>query len=425
VTRAADSSNAFDPGQRLRRLIALRWVAMAAELALVLLTRQWLGAANPVEPVLVVCAAQLGLNLATLAYSGPRASVSDLQLFGQLLFDVGALTAIAFFAGGSANPLISLYLLWIAVGAAMLEARLAAALAAICIASYSFVNFVHAEVHIHDHERALEAHLIGMWVVFVFSAATITWSVVRLTAAVRRRDAALAQAREAALRNERVVALGNLAAGAAHELGTPLATMLVLAGELERDSALPSALRPDLALLQDQIRECKRIITQLAAQAGSSRAESVAPGRVDAWLERLLQRWRLQRPMVEPRLQLSGARPGPDVAIDATIEQALLSLFNNAADASPDRVEIEASWDERGLELRILDRGKGIPAELSGTLGREPVSSQGGMGVGVVLAFAAIERGGGRLALQPRDGGGTLARVTLPLAGPPATKKPD
>jgi two-component system sensor histidine kinase RegB len=416
-----------DAGNRLRRLIALRWVAVLAELALVLLTTQWLGAGTNLQPVLAICTAQLGLNLASIAYgSRAGAAASDRQLFAQLLFDVAALTAIAYFAGGSTNPLISLYLLWIAAGAAMLEAPLATVLAGLCIGAYSLVNFVHAEVHIHVHEKALQIHLIGMWVVFVVSAVTICWSVLRLTTAVRRRDAELAAAREAALRGERVVALGNLAAGAAHELGTPLATLAVLTGELLREAQLPAALRPELELMQSQIQDCKRIITQLAAQAGSSRAEALVAGPLDEWLGRLVERWRLQRPLVAPRLELRGAVPGPRVAMDATLGQALLNLFNNAADASPDQVEICALWEGGTLVLRVLDRGGGIASEVQLRLGRELVTTrEDGMGVGLVLAYAAIERCGGELDFAARPGGGTVARVRLPLdalrAGAPGT----
>lgn len=416
----------IDHGNRLRRLIALRWVAVLAELALVLLSLRWLGAGTALEPVLAICTAQLGLNLALIAFGrhpatpggAPRwLAASDGQLLAQLLFDVAALTGIAYFAGGSANPIVTLYLLWIAAGAAMLDARRAAALAALCIGAYSLVGIVHTEVHIHDHEKALQIHLIGMWVIFVFSAITICWSVLHLSAAVRRRDAELAAAREAALRSERVVALGNLAAGAAHELGTPLTTMAVLAGELLREPQLPAALRPDLALVQAQIQDCKRIITQLAAQAGTSRAEGLSALPVDEWMTQLIERWRLQRPVIAPGVRLTGPRPGPRIAADATLGQALLNLCNNAADASPDRVEIDARWDARNLEVQVLDRGGGIAGELQQRLGRETIPTRdGGLGVGLMLAAAAVERCGGSLRIGARPGGGTVAAMHLPLA---------
>ncbi len=203
---------------------------------------------------------------------------------------------------------------------------------------------------------------------------------------MRRRDAELAAAREAALRSERVVALGNLAAGAAHELGTPLTTMAVLAGELLREPQLPAALRPDLALVQAQIQDCKRIITQLAAQAGTSRAEGLSALPVDEWMTQLIERWRLQRPVIAPGVRLTGPRPGPRIAADATLGQALLNLCNNAADASPDRVEIDARWDARNLEVQVLDRGGGIAGELQQRLGRETIPTRdGGLGVGLML----------------------------------------
>lgn len=406
-----------DAGQRLRRVVALRWVALITELALIFLTRRWLGAASDIEPVLAICALQAGFNLATIAATRQDPLINDWRLFLQLLFDIGVLTAIAYLAGGSTNPLITLYLLWIAVGAVMLGARLAALTTALCIAGYSWVNFVHAEVHIHDHEKALQVHLVGMWLVFVFSAIAISWSVVRLTAAVRERDARLAQAREAALRSERVVALGNLAAGAAHELGTPLATMAMLTGEMLSGEGLSGALRADLELLLAQVRECKRIITGLAAQAGTSRAEALTAQSLRTWIEELVQRWRLQRPQVEPAVSLDGDEPPPIVIVDATIGQALINLFNNAADASPRDVQIDARWQGATLAVHVLDRGPGLPREVLANLGQPAVSSRAdGLGVGLVLAVAAIERSGGMLAFDARPGGGTCARVQLPLA---------
>jgi two-component system sensor histidine kinase RegB len=406
-----------DPQERLRRIATLRWVAIGAQFGLVLLTRSWPGGGAALAPVLAICLAQGALNLATITLAPRAGTPSDARLFAWLLLDMAALTGIAYFAGGATNPLISLYLLWIATGAAMLEGRWAAWLAAAGIGAYTLVGFIHAEVHVHDPQQALELHLVGMWVVFVFSAVTICWSVVRLTAAVRRRDAQLAAAREEGLRNERIVALGNLAAGAAHELGTPLTTMAVLAAEVRRDPGLPPALGEDLDLLRSQVGECRRIIGQLAAQAGSVRAEGAGPTPLDDWLERLIQRWRVQRPMVAPILCSEVPRPGPRVVIDATFDQALLNLFNNAADASPGAVSIDARWQAGELELQVLDRGPGIPEERLAGLGRESFSTRTeGLGMGLLLARAAIERSGGRLDFEARDQGGMRARVRLPLA---------
>jgi two-component system sensor histidine kinase RegB len=164
------------------------------------------------------------------------------------------------------------------------------------------------------------------------------------------------------------------------------------------------------------VQECKRIITLLAARAGSSRAEAAQAVTLDAWLEALTARWQAQRPLAKPRVDLPGERPGPRIVPDATLEQALLNLFNNAADVSPAEVEISARWSRNVLELEVQDRGPGIPDDIARRLGHETVTTRAdGHGIGLVLAFAAIERSGGTLAYAARDGGGTCARVGLPL----------
>jgi len=347
--------------------------------------------------------------------SGRR--ITTRTLLAHLLIDVAALTIVVYFAGGGTSPLITLYLPLIAVGATILPARLAGTLAAVSIGCYTLASLIHRDVPIQDHERAFQMHLVGMWMIFVLSAAIIAWFVARISAAIQRRDAALAQAREDALSYERVVALGNLAAGAAHELATPLATMAVLAGELGRNPQLPTDAGADISLMRTQLEECKRIIARFAARAGSPRAEAAEGVPLQQWISQLIDRWCLQRPSVAPRVDLQGERPGPRIAIDATLEQALLNLFNNAADASLSEVAIDAHWAAEELRLEVLDRGPGIAPEIGQRLGCDPVTTRGeGHGFGVVLAQSAIERVGGSLAFSRRHDGGTAVQVRLPLA---------
>jgi signal transduction histidine kinase len=135
-----------------------------------------------------------------------------------------------------------------------------------------------------DAERAARLHLAGMWLTFVVSAAMIAWFVARMTASIRERDSRLAAAREQALRDERVVALGALAAGAAHELGTPLATMAVLVGELEHDPSLDADARADLALVREQVALCKGIISGMAATQRRGAPESLQAQDAGDWL---------------------------------------------------------------------------------------------------------------------------------------------
>jgi two-component system sensor histidine kinase RegB len=139
---------------------------------------------------------------------------------------------LLYLSGGAANPLISLLLVPVTVAALSLSGTLTAAVAALSIALYTFLVWFYLPLSVADAERATRLHLAGMWLTFVVSVAMIAWFIARMTASVRERDRHLAAAREKALRDERVVALGALAAGAAHELGTPLATIAVVIGDL-------------------------------------------------------------------------------------------------------------------------------------------------------------------------------------------------
>jgi two-component system sensor histidine kinase RegB len=245
----------------------------------------------------------------------------------------------------------------------------------------------------------------------------IAWFVARMTASIRERDSRLAAAREQALRDERVVALGALAAGAAHELGTPLATIAVIVGELERDDSLDAEARRDLSVVMEQIEVCKGIISTLAERTGTRRPEQV--GVVDArvWLEGLRARWHAMRPQASSRLTLAGCSGVPLIVTELTLEQALVNLLNNAADASDAEIQIGLVWDRATLTILIADGGPGFPADVLHQAGRVPLpASDGGAGIGLLLAFSAIERLGGRVVLDNPAGGGGRVRIELPIA---------
>jgi two-component system sensor histidine kinase RegB len=396
----------------LRRLLLMRWLAVAGWLALILGADPLLDIALPLAPMLAILGLLAGFNLFVQRRPGKG---GDSELFAQFCVDITALTLLLFFSGGAANPLVSLYLPTIAIAAVVLSGRLLWRIVALCVAAYSLLVFWNLPLPVPDAERATRLHLAGMWLIFVASAALIAWFVARMAAAIRSRDRALAAAREEALRNERVVALGSLAAGAAHELGTPLATMAILAGELERGPTLGADAREDLALLREQIEHCKGIITGLAARAGETRAEGGAVLALDAWLEQVIERWRRLRPHAGAKVSLHGTA-APYVAGEATLEQALLNLFNNAADAGDGRIEITAEWDAAQLRLEVRDHGAGFDEAVLLAAGRAFITTRAeGTGIGLFLAHAAVERLGGRLVLANLAGGGAVTRVELPL----------
>jgi len=406
----------------LRRLQWLRDIAIAGLALVAALARPLFHTLVPLVPAFGLLGLWTLISVLTWRRLRHPAPVSHREFLVHIGIDLAMLTALLAVSGGPANPLTALYLPSVAVAAAVLPARHAWLIAALSVAAYSLLWNFSVPLTVEDVDRAMQMHLTGMWLTFAVSAVLIAGFVARITAALRERERQLAAAREQALRDERIVALGNLAAGAAHELGTPLATMAVIAGELAKDATIPEDLREDVRLLSDQISACKAIISGLAERAGLTRAEGGSALAVDRWIKQIVARWRTLRPQAAPRLTLAGSTDqanhsaAPQIFGETTLDQALLNLFNNAADASPDDVEIIARWTAEHLQVDILDHGPGIDAALLQQAGREFFSTRPeGAGIGLFIAHAALNRYGGSITMEKRVGGGTLARVELPL----------
>jgi len=368
-----------------------------------------------------------GLLLVLLAASlfgwrrSRRAHITEAELFLQLLLDVATLSGLLYLSGGSTNPFVSLYLLPLVIAATTLPPRYAwsmAAVTAICYGLLFFFSLPIAATHSRHAEADFHLHVIGMWVNFLLSAGLIAFFVGRMAQAIRVRDAELATQKEIALRNERIVALGTLAAGAAHELGTPLSTMAVVLNELAQDHADEPELSRDLVTLGQQVAICKQTITRMVAAAGEARAEGGGAQAVDAFLRETLENWRLLRPSVTLAERLSGPTPGPTILNEHTLRQAIVNLLDNAADASPHSVELDCSWGVDHLRLEIRDCGPGLDAEAQTRVAQGFFSTKPhgqGNGIGLLLAKATFERLGGRLRLDGRSGGGIRALLELPL----------
>jgi two-component system sensor histidine kinase RegB len=400
-----------------RRSILLRWWLLLAAAIAVSSAPTLLGLALPLAPMLAVLGALAGFNAWLQWRPAKDASVPPGELFGQICVDLAALTVLLYLSGGAANPLISLLLIPVAVAALSLPGRLTAAATVLAVLAYSILTWLYLPLSVGDAERAARLHLAGMWLTFVVSAAMIAWFVARMTASIRERDRRLAAAREQALRDERVVALGALAAGAAHELGTPLATIAVLVGELEREPALDADARADLALVREQVALCKGIISGMAERSGAARAEQIQERDAASWLRGVVTRWQAMRPRASAVIHVAGAGTPPRLAPDPALEQAVANLLNNAADADGGEIRVELDWDEDQVDVAIRDRGPGYPAEILRCGGREPIiASGGGAGIGLLLAFSAVERGGGGIELDNPPDGGARTRIRLPRA---------
>ncbi len=399
----------------LRRLGLVRGIALAVLAASALWAHEGLGLAFPPVPVAVILGGMMALTAITAWRMRRDPAVTDRGLFAHLVIDVLALTALLYFTGGSTNPFAPLYLLPLVFAAAALPGAFAWGMSALTIACYSTLIFFyiplgHGE---HDAGTAFHLHVLGMWLAFVLSAGLVAHFAARMASTLRERDRLRAEMRERELRHERILALGTLAAGAAHELGTPLATMAVLVGEMERETQPASR---GLQVLREQIQRCKGILGRLSAAAGQTRAEGGTSVPVDDWLNELIAHWRVAHPDTRLEYDASGAVQAPRIVIDETLTQAIDNLLDNAADASPERIEMTARWTERSMDIEIRDEGPGLGEDIREHIGEPFVTTkEDGMGLGVFLARGTLERLGGRLELGGRVPRGTLAHVHLPL----------
>ncbi|HSG24457.1 MAG TPA: ATP-binding protein, partial [Azonexus sp.] len=375
------SADSADHLPNLRRLITSRWGVLAVMTVLVMVTPSLLDIPLPQGPLLGIIGVTALFN-AIVQWRMARAKSATLyELFSQLIVDILALAALIFFSGGATNPLVSLLLPPVAIAALTLPARCVFAVGSVAITVYSLLMIYYVPLPMPDATRATRLHLIGMWLTFAVSAVMIAWFVVRMTRLIRERDAELAAAREQALRDERVMAMGTLAAGAAHELGTPLATMALVAGELANDPALNEATQEDIALLRQQIGICKKIITGLSRRAEAERLEDAFRQAANDWLESIRQHWHASRPKAASRLIIGSDNPAPEIVADPRLEQAVLNLLNNAANATATPLEIRLSWCSQNTCIDIRDYGPGFPPT---------VLEQGGQ-----RSFPAHERGSG------------------------------
>jgi two-component system sensor histidine kinase RegB len=399
-------------------MLVLRSLMIGALLLAGGLAILWLKLPLPLPPLLAVVGLLTLVNLGTWWRLRQPWPVADGEFFAQLLVDVFAVTVLLYYAGGSTNPLVSFYLVPLVIAAITLPALYTWSMAVLTAACYTLLMFNYYPLMPSDgnFNTAVYLHLTGMWLTFVLSAFLIAFFVVRMANAVKERDHALAAAREETLRNERIVALGTLAAGAAHELGTPLATMAVVTTELQQDYAGEPALVEDLRLLRQQVDNCKQILSNMLAAAGQGRAEDAAAQPLDIYFADLLEKWQLVRPGVAVKAEWQGNLPAPRIIADQTLTQALINLLNNAADASPRSVEILGRWQNNELLLEILDLGPGLAPEVLQRAGQPFFTTKGhGFGIGLFLANATVERFGGKVVLLNREGGGAVTRVSLPL----------
>jgi two-component system sensor histidine kinase RegB len=415
-------------GIGLSWLLTLRWGALAGQLATIAAVDRLMGIALPLAPLALVLAVGAASNLALGSWRR-RADVQESMLAAVMLLDVGLLTAVLYLTGGPFNPFSFLYLVNIALAAVILPPGWTWALVVVSVALFGGLFFAHVPLpidHAMGHDHPISMHVQGMWVAFGVAAAFIVYFIQRVRGALAERDAELTAARSAAARHEKLASLATLAAGAAHELATPLSTIAVVAKELERAlAAAPGAAVADVRLIREQVERCREILVQMAADAGESAGEALVAvplvTLLDAATADLAGRDRVRRALAADASAIVRVPP-------RALTQALRGVIKNALEASGDGGAVTVHVDARGgtWRLTVQDRGAGMAPDVLAHAGEPFFTTKNGggitrgMGLGLFLARVVLERLGGELLLDSAAGRGTTVTLVLP-AGDPAT----
>ncbi len=411
----------------LRQLAFLRLWAPTSQVITLWVVTRYCGVDVPLGPLAVLFAFQALVALATWARVRTSPQVSELELLAQVHLDILMFAGVLYFTGGVTNPFAPLFVLPFVIVAAALSPRWVWLTAISTMLVYGVLreHRVHMQ-HPNGETQVYELHEDGMVANYIVTVALLAFFCNRMHGAMRRHERNLANARDAQMRSESVVAIGALAAGYAHELSSPLSTMAVVVAELRRERGADAELQHDLEVIEAQLAQSKTIISRLTLAGGERRAEAMSGARLDQFIQAIVDRTRAVHAGATITLSLDTHTPPPDVVAEETLRQAITNLIDNAVRVSPHHVELAADWSGADLRVTVRDRGPGFPPDVLDKLGG-PVGatrrSDGGLGLGLMLTAATLERLGGTLALRNPSDGGACCEVRVPLRSITITRR--
>jgi two-component system sensor histidine kinase RegB len=420
-------ASALEPEVSVPWLIRLRWWVLGGQLLA-------LGAAAYLElPVtwwMYLTALGVGVLSNALLAAGryPARRSSSQVLGGVMMLDVALLTALLAASGGESNPFTVLFLVDITLSAVVLSARWTTAIALLAVGGFGLLFVLpdgasvgHAG-HAHHGRPGTSGlgHLEGMWIAFVLATALTAYFVRRISHAIATQRDQIAALRETAARNARLASLTTLAAGAAHELGSPLGTIAIAAHEARRDAEAKEGMRgliDDLRLIELEVERCQDVLHRMAARASQVGGDE-HPLTQDELVARIREHLGERQQLVDVSLTTRGLAfhlPGEQMA------QSVVALIRNGLDASQNggRVTVELSEHRDDVRLSVQDHGSGIADADLQRIGEPFFTTKQpgrGLGLGVFLARAFVESQGGTLTIESVSGVGTRAVIELPRA---------
>jgi len=404
---------------RQRTLVLLRWMAVAGQATVLLVVHFGLGFETPLSWCLLTIGLSAWFNVALFLTRPMSAELSDAETTLQVSFDLLQATVLIALTGGMNNPFVLLLIGPVAVGTAALPSRQALVIGLLGVACATALKYVHLPLP-WVTPAGLDlpyVYEVGMWTATVVGmgfTAGYAWLASRDSA---RMELALATAQHVLAREQRMSALGALAAAAAHELGTPLATIQITAKEMSRTAPDADGLKEDAQLLVSQAERCREILKRLSRdpEAGDAMAGRTT---LDVLLEEVAEPHRGFGPDVIATVRAQDGAPAPVVTRSPEILQALTALVENAVDFAHSHVILLATHDLQTITIEVADDGPGFTAAVLAKLGEPYVTSRpnaegsrtghAGMGLGFFIAKTLLERSGATVTFRNGRRGGAV-----------------
>lgn len=410
-----------DAGRRnMRLLVQLRWLAVGGQLVTIAVVEKILGVNLPLFPLLVAIILLIFVNMASRVLMRRDRVVTNYELTGALLFDVGALAWQLQLTGGLSNPFASLFLMQVVLGAMLLRPQSAWMIFTATLAALLMLGIHSIPLQLPPEYAAnpMSLYLKGSLICIVIIGMLLIALIMRIAQNLRERDAALAAEHQRAAEEDHIVRLGLLASGAAHELGTPLSMMSVLIGDWKHVDAIKNDkdLTQDLNDMDNAVQRCKAILSSVLMSAGEARGEATRYSSMRSFLTEIVEISRAGR---LPGTVEFFDRFGEDVPIvsDLALRQVIGNVMDNAAEVSPNWIGLTAYRDGPMAVIEIEDQGPGFAKEMLENFGQPYRSTKGRAsgGLGLFLLVNVLRKLGGHAEVANRAEGGALVRIFLPI----------
>jgi two-component system sensor histidine kinase RegB len=425
VSPAQNSIQEIANRKNLLLLVSLRWLAVIGQVAAIAVADVWLGISLPVWQMAAVIGFLVALNLTTLYRYASGAVITNAELFLDLLLDVATLTLQLYLSGGATNPFVSLFLLQAVLGAVLLRPWSSWMIVAVTSGCFVWLTFYYNEIGFSMlgqdpvQSRMFGLHTYGMFICFLLAAGLLVLFVTRIDHNLRDRDMRLAELRQQSAEEGHIVRMGLLASGAAHELGTPLATLSVILNDWERMPALRADhdFVMELAEMQTQLNRCKEIVSGILRSSGEERGEDSQPCSIVSFIDGVVDDWEAGR---GPAKLHYTNRLSDDfvIASDILLRQTLFNVLDNAFEASPDWVGLDISRNRDLLVITVRDAGAGFSSDMLAEFGKPYMSTKQrpGSGLGLFLVVNVLRKLGGKASAINVPSGGAIVELSLPVA---------